>query len=131
MTSATASLTKLSPLRIDSDPTGKAISSAIASVAIASEGERIAPKTKAEASGNPSQVCATYAIASVVMMTSPSASQRIGTRYSLKRLKSVDQPPPNKSNGSSTRKTRSGASVTGCIPGISAISPPPVSMTIG
>lgn len=52
----------------------------MASVATASVGERIAPSTKPSASGNPISQWAAYPTHTVVKMTSPIASSKIGSR---------------------------------------------------
>ena len=78
MTKPVASLTRLSPLMIVSSVRGSGTSSAIASVATASVGERIAPSTNPSASGKPISQCATYATITEVNATSPIASMKIG-----------------------------------------------------
>ena len=71
-------MTRLSPLTMVSSVRGKPTSSAIASVATASVGDRIAPSTKPSASGKPIIQCATYATTTEVNATSPIASMKIG-----------------------------------------------------
>jgi hypothetical protein len=72
-------LIKLSPPRIACSRRGSPVSSAIASVAIVSVGERIAPSTKPTSSGKPITQCATNATPTDVATTSPVASSAIGS----------------------------------------------------
>ncbi len=107
------------------------VSSAIASVATVSVGERIAPSTKPTSSGKPMTQWATKATLTDVSTTSPVASCTIGLMKRLNWRKSVTNASPKISGGKNTRKTRSGASLMTGTPGTNASAMPPSKNTIG
>jgi hypothetical protein len=80
-TSAVASLIRLSPSRIATVRRGSPIRRATAVAATASGGATTAPSAKVAASGTSgSSMCSPYPTQTVVKMTSPIASSRIGRR---------------------------------------------------
>ena len=84
-----ASLTKLSPSSTVTMRRGTPRRWATEVAAIASVGETMAPRTKAEAQGNPTAQWATAATMQVVVSTSPTARSEIGRRFALKSRQEV------------------------------------------
>ncbi len=81
-TSALASLTRLSPSRMVTSRRGSPIRRPIAVAEIASVGATTAPKAKQMDRGTSgSSACTTSPTATVVKITRPTASSRIGRRF--------------------------------------------------
>src|SRR6476660_5126186 len=130
--SADASFTRLSPSRITITRRGTGSRDTIAAAATASGGETIAPSATAAAHGMPGKSArAVIATATVVVSTSPIASQPMLRRFALKSLSDVKNAAAQSTGGRKTKKTRSGSSSGIATPGRSPTRNPAAIWRIG
>ncbi len=129
---AVASFTRLSPSKMITSRRGRFRRRAIDVAAIASGGETMAPS--ASAIGQPSsgtRAIATTATAIVVVITSPTASRRIGRMLRHRSRTERKNAPEKRIGGRKTVSTVSGSSSTFGTAGMSPIPRPATTIRIG
>src|SRR6266545_180095 len=132
MTSAVASLIRLSPSRIETIRRGSPIRRATAVAATASGGATIAPSAKQAASGTfGSSPCITNATQVAVKRTSPTANSRIGRRLNRNAGTEVSMAATYSSGGRMPTSTISGSSRISGIPGMNDSPTPTTTSRIG